>query len=487
MERAKSFESILLSQGYSIYSNSINTIMGKTVLMAFDDRKDIIISEEKFGFIGEKTLAGEKTFYKNELNHENANTLRKVFPFTAPITVLQNSSTMGVGDRLGIATMGHIQAFNKYINVFPVFAQQSMRELDLTGRSYLDVLDNVSFAVFKNGYKRGFGADGDHLKTAVEIESALSIGFSMITLDCSKYIQTNIDRMSDDEVNSVYISNPQIEAIYLDSSFDIGQDTFLSFEEMEFKRTVLIFNDAIDFIDSIYSKFFRKGKYKAELEISIDETEMPTSPIQHFFVANELHRRGIEFSSLAPHFCGEFEKGIDYIGNLDQFEREFKFHALIANHFNYKISIHSGSDKFSVYPIISRLTNGKLHIKTSGTSWLEAMRIVATVNPMLYRSIHRYALSVFEDARKNYRVSTNLENIPDIDSLSDVSLNNLFSNKDARQLIHITYGYILNAKDSFGVYQFKEKLFKIWKENESLYADQLEEHICRHMNQLWRG
>ena len=167
---------------------------------------------------------------------------------------------------------------------------------------------------------------------------------------------------------------------------------------------------------SIYSKFFSEGKYKAELEISIDETEIPTSPIQHYFVANELHRRGIKFSSLAPHFCGEFEKGIDYVGNLEQFEREFIFHALIAKHFNYKISIHSGSDKFSVYPIISRYTNGKLHIKTSGTSWLEAMRIVATANPMLYRNIHKYALNVFEDASKNYRVSTNLENIPDIDS-----------------------------------------------------------------------
>ena len=249
MERAKKFASILLSQGYSIYPKSINTIEGKTVLMAFDNGKDKIISENKFGFIGEKTFAGDKTFYKNDLNHENANILRKIFPFTAPITVLRNSKTMGVGDRLGIATMGHIQAFNKYPNVLPVFAQQSMRELDLTGRSYMDVLDNVSFAVFKYGYKRGFGADGDHLKTADEIESALSIGFSMITLDCSKYIRTNIERMSDEEVNSVYFSNPQTEALYLDSSFDIGQDIFLSFEEMEFKRTVLIFNDAINFVD----------------------------------------------------------------------------------------------------------------------------------------------------------------------------------------------------------------------------------------------
>ena len=487
MERAKRFASILLSQGYSVYPESINTIEGKTVLMALDDGKDKIISEKIFGFIGEKTLAGDNTFYKSDLNHENANVLRKIFPFTAPITILQNSSTMGVGDRLGIATMGHIQAFNKYLNVFPVFAQQSMRELDLTCRSYMDVLDNVSFAVFKYGYKRGFGADGDHLKTADEIESALSIGFSMITLDCSKYIRTDIDRMSDDEVNSVYFSNPQTEALYLGTSFNIGQDIFLSIEEMEFKRTVLIFNDALDFVASIYSKFFSEGKYKAELEISIDETEIPTSPIQHYFVANELHRRGIKFSSLAPHFCGEFEKGIDYVGNLEQFEKEFKFHALIANHFNYKISIHSGSDKFSVYPIISRHTNGKLHIKTSGTSWLEAMRIVATVSPMLYRNIHKYALSVFEEARKNYRVSTNLENIPDIDSLSDKGLTDLFSNKDARQLIHIAYGFILNAKDPFGVFLFKEKLFKIWKENEFLYADQLEEHICKHLNLLWRG
>src|SRR5690606_8906097 len=88
--------------------------------------------------------------------------------------------------------------------------------------------------------------------------------------------------------------------------------------------------------------------YGYDLEMSVDETESPTSVAEHYFIANELKRRGVKLTSLATRFIGEFQKGIDYIGDLDQFEASLKEHLIIAQELGpYKISVHSGSDKYS--------------------------------------------------------------------------------------------------------------------------------------------
>ena len=104
------------------------------------------------------------------LDHDSAAYLRERFPFTAPTRVLGRPRSFGVGDRLGIAGPGHIRVFKKY-HAAPVLAQQSMRELRLTGRTYRDVLDAATFAVFREDYRDGFGADGDHLKTLEEVSA----------------------------------------------------------------------------------------------------------------------------------------------------------------------------------------------------------------------------------------------------------------------------------------------------------------------------
>jgi len=323
------------------------------------------------------------------------------------------------------------------------------------------------------------------LKTPEEIEYALSCGYSMITLDCSQHIRNEISTMSDSQVNEAYTCHKELESVYLGKTFDIGQGEKLYFDENQFKRTVLIYEKAIDYIAEIYNAFFAAGKYNADFEVSIDETETPTTPIQHFFVANELKRRGVVFATLAPRFCGSFEKGIDYIGNLDQFERELAIHSSIAMHFGYKLSIHSGSDKFSVFPAIGRLTKGAFHVKTAGTNWLVAMNVIAQKAPSLYREIHKYALKVFNEAKQYYHVSADLSQIPDVDNISDEELPALFEHTDSRQLIHITYGLILNEKDSQGNYIFKDRLYKVWDENSETYASMLEKHIGKHLDLLY--
>jgi hypothetical protein len=405
--------------GFDAYEKSINKKGPATVFMARDGGVDFIVVQGKNpGFKGEKLPKGN--LLKAPLNHKNAEVLRKLFPFTAPSRVLGQERSFGVGDRLGVAAAGHIRLFEKY-DAYPVFAQQSIRELTLTNRTYEDVLDVVSFAVFRDGFKKGWGADGDHLKTVKDVKYALSLGFTMITLDCSEHINNNVTNENAPPLPKNYADK------YLGKEFDIGEGVRLSFTEAELKKIAAIYGNAIAFAVEIYNKFLKKGKYKADFEVSIDETSTPTTPLQHYFVARELIDADVSFVTLAPRFCGEFQKGVDYIGDLAQFEKEIKIHAAIARHFKYKLSIHSGSDKFSVFPSIGKATKYNFHVKTAGTNWLEAMRVVALTDPALYREIHKYAIEAFEEARKYYHVTTDLKKIPNVDKIADKELPELFN------------------------------------------------------------
>ena len=462
-------------QGFDAYEKSVNKVGPATVFMAKDGGEDFLVVQGEIPeFRGEKLPGG---YLKAPLNHENAMALRKLFPFTAPSRVLGKERSFGVGDRLGIATPGHIRVFEKF-DAYPVFAQQSIRELNLTNRSFEDVLDVVSFSVFRDGFKKGWGADGDHLKTAEDVKYALSLGFTMITLDCSEHINNNVTDENAPPLPQNYAGK------YLGKEFDIGEGTSLSFTEGELKKIVAVYGNAITFATGMFNEFFRKGEYNADFEISIDETSTPTTPLQHYFVARELIDAGVSFATMAPRFCGEFQKGVDYIGDLAQFEKEIKVHAIIARHFKYKLSIHSGSDKFTVFPSIGKATNTVFHVKTAGTNWLEAMRVVAQGDPALYREVHKYALEAFDEARKYYHVTTDLTKIPNVDTLADAGLPKVFEQNDGRQLIHITYGLILNKKNADGSFAFKDRLYKFWKDHAEDYAQAVEKHIGKHLSEL---
>ena len=109
---------------------------------------------------------------------------------------------------------------------------------------------------------------------------------------------------------------------------------------------------------------------------------------EHFFLAAEMRRLGVEWVSLAPRFVGRFEKGVDYIGDLHALDRCLAGHAAVMHHFGgYKLSLHSGSDKFTVYPLAARHAGGLVHLKTAGTSYLEALRTWAEVDPAGFREI----------------------------------------------------------------------------------------------------
>jgi len=419
------------------------------------------------------------------LTHQNRLVLNKYLPYTRPIAFGTQVATFGTGDRLGLASPAHIRSV-KNSDAKPILAQQSKRELELTGRNYAQVLDDACFAVFQEGYLSGFGADGDHLKNAADIRDALACGYTMITLDCSKKIDNTASQLSADELSSVYQRLPaayraRIEGAYLEKGavkkFRIVENEY-SFTEEELFRCALVYRGAIDFAGEIYRDLLTGAEQPVDFELSIDETESVTTVQAHLFTAMELIHQNIRITSLAPKFIGEFQKGIDYIGDIGIFEAQLARHAAIASHFGYKLSIHSGSDKFSVFPLIGKYTGGLLHLKTSGTSWLEAIGTIAACNPTLYRHIHECALAHFEEARRFYHVSADLSQIADLDHMEDDGLVKYLENDHSRQLLHITYGFILRD------HSLKSEIYKTLEMYDEHFAQRLISHMDHHLVEI---
>ena len=421
------------------------------------------------------------------LDHHNLNLLREIFPFLNP-SFCGLKPSFGTGDRLGIATPAHLQAF-KGKDIFPILAQQSVREMSRTERNWQKVLDDAIWGCFEEGYEGPFGADADHVKNIKELKEAADCGFTMFTLDPSDFISKGIEGLNEQELSQLYNKipkNKEIENLYLNKKSKIGEQELI-FDEKSLRKIILTYSEALNHVVECYEflKDYKKGKF--DLEISVDETPTVTSPLAHLFIVLELKRRGVDFQNLALHFLGNWQKGIEYIGDVKQFAREFSLHAAIAKNIEgYKLSLHTGSDKFSVYPIFSQETDGLCHIKTAGTSWLEEVKVVAMKDPALYREIHRFALKNFAKDRASYNLTTDLSRVPNIDKLSDGQLVDLFSKPDSRQLIHITYGSILRAKNDEGKYIFKDRIYKILFEYEEDHYRELSNHIKRHLELLIR-
>lgn len=414
-------------------------------------------------------------------SHENRLVLNGLIPTTVPQAFGRDQTTFGVGDRLGIATPGHIRVLSRSW-AKPILAQQSKRELALTGRTYEQVLDDVCFSVFQEGYTGGFGADGDHLKSIEEIKEALACGYTMITLDCSSVIGKGIEQLSTQDAKERYLGlesfdRAQYEERYLDRVFSVGGREY-AFAESDLIRCVLVYKNALEFVDTVYRECILSAGREIDFELSIDETDSVTTPLDHLFVATELLSRAVQITSLAPRFAGEFQKGIDYIGDLAFLESELEQHGAIADHFGYKLSIHSGSDKFSAFPMIGTHTGGRLHVKTSGTSWLEAVATIAHCDPSLYRKLHESALANFEAAKAFYHVSADLSRIRPLSTVSDDDLLSYFTQDDSRQLLHITYGFLL------GDPVLRTAIYDLLSQQEEIYYDRLMGHIGRHLHLL---
>ncbi|MCK5085893.1 MAG: hypothetical protein KAQ90_00160, partial [Melioribacteraceae bacterium] len=400
-------------------------------------------------------------------------------------------NSFGFGDRIGLANPAHLRSLSVNNDFTPVLAQQSIRELTRTQRSPFDVMNAAVWAVFQEGYSKGFGADADHLKTTDDIDRMVEAGFTMFTFDPGDHVVNEADTMSIDELQNYadqlkWKSNESIRDLmsrYINKTVKVTDDLTLTPTEEDTLKALVKYGKSIMHIAELYSHL--KNKYpdfNFELEISVDETESITTPFEHFFIANELTKLGIEIVSLAPRFIGEFEKGIDYKGDLNIFKEEYIKHVAIAEHFGtYKISLHSGSDKFDVYKTIGSLHRGYTHVKTAGTSYLEALRVVAKANPELFNEILDFSRENFENEKKTYHVSAKLENVKDAASYSLDELTDLLNQDDARQIFHVTFGLILTIKNKEGNYIYKNRIIKCLVENEDLHYNYILNHFEKHL------
>ncbi len=469
-----------------IYPRAIHRGEWDTLAMIRLDSRDalLVIGPNEGGFEGERLAIGDQAgLLFCPLDRANAGRLRRVLPFTAPSPVGALDLTIGVGDRLGFASPGALRLFRDSPAV-PVVAQQSVRELELTCRSYEEVLAAATWSVFQEGFTRPWGADGDHLKTTDWVRRALAAGCTMITADVSEQIRAEYRQAPEEAVAEAFGKlNPadrrRLEERYGSLALELDTGEVVRFTPSELARTALIYGEAVAHGDRLYRAGAEaRGEGGFDFELSIDETAFPTTPQAHLFVALEAQRSGVKLSSLAPRFVGEFQKGIDYIGNPEEFRRAFRTHAAIARQLGYRISVHSGSDKFAVFPIIAEESRGRFHLKTSGTNWLEALRVAGRADPLLFRQVYRYALGAFPKARAYYQVTPDLQRLPDPGGLAEEAAAGLLEDADARRVLHVTYGEILAEPD------LSRRLFEVLRRHLEEYRQAVEAHLGRHLERL---
>jgi hypothetical protein len=451
-----------------------------------------IVSKDpgRFNIGGRTTTAivGERTvrLASGPASSENAAVLRRHIPWLAA-RPLGLAKSAGCGDRLGLATPGHVRAIRK-TRLAPIFAQQSVRENERTGRTPRQVMDDAVWGVFQEGWRDGFGADADHLKIPADIDPFVSAGYTFYTIDPGDHVDNAAAGAPAAELNRKLQALPwkRLESSAADLKrsltrrpIDLGGDR-LQLSEEDVVRAAVKYGKVVAHSLEMYRRLAAAlGGHPFDFEISVDETETITTVAEHVYIASELKRLGLSWVSLAPRYVGEFEKGVDYIGDLNAFEASFAQHAAVAKTFGpYKLSLHSGSDKFSIYPIASRVAGGLLHLKTAGTSYLEALRTVAVHAPALFRRIAVFAVERYPTDRASYHVSARTDRMADVAALADTRLPELLDEFHAREILHVTYGSVLNQSG------LRDDFFACLHDHEADYTAFVERHFDRHFAAL---
>ena len=391
------------------------------------------------------------------------------------LTSLSLSPSFGFGDRLGLATPGHITAV-RGTKFAPIFAQQSVRENARTGRTPQQVMDDAKRAVESAQWDAPWGADADHLKTVEDIPPFVEAGYTFFTVDPGEYVDNAADTDSIDILKKKLapFEWDELSALYPNKN---GEKPWGQFAKSSMGEADSLMRAAVKYgraIQHAVTMFKRLSELKDtfDFEVSVDETDSPTTPLEHFFIASELTRLDVKFTSLAPRFIGRFEKGVDYIGDLNALDAELARHAAVTAHFgNYKLSLHSGSDKFSVYPLMAKYWGKRIHVKTAGTSYLEALRVLAEYEPDLFLKVYSLGCERYEADKKTYHVSAELNRLPKIDDLPS-----LLDDFHAREVLHVTFG---SALTKFG----REIKASLMQHADAYYLG-LETHFSKHLNLL---
>jgi hypothetical protein len=418
---------------------------------------------------------------------------------TAIFSVLRLQPSFGFGDRIGLATPGHVAAMKAAgSGIAPIFPQQSIREMKRTGRSPQEVIDDALAGMQSSGWRGSCGADADHLKTPADVDATAAAGFTFYTIDPSDFVDGNADNYAAATLRERFVAirseNVWVES-YVNSRVGLAGGRSFVIDLEAAMRCAVKYGRALEHAIGL-AQYIRHVNDAAarpfELELSIDETPQPTSLAEHYLIASECRRRGVDLISLAPRYVGEFEKGVDYKGDLEKLEQSLADHAFLARELGpYKLSLHSGSDKLSLYPILARATNGCFHVKTAGTSYLEALRVVARHDPALFRRVVDTAREHYDRDKATYHVSADVRQLPSAEDVIDVAaLEKIYLGvwsdvpagcgftEPGRQVLHCTFGTVLMDA------QLGPAIRELLQAHADSYAEVLCDHFTRHLRAL---
>jgi hypothetical protein len=287
--------------------------------------------------------------------------------------------SVGTGDRFSHQAKAQLQACVKAldsgIEVVPVW-NKSNREHVIIGSDPSSTRRAADAAVKALGWKLPYFCDADHI--TLETVGHFLVPCDFFTLDVADYIGK--PPQAADVEAFVKRHSKLLGSIELPGA----SETFLITPE-NLRQAAGKFLSAVKMAGEVYRKIVSaRGAGTFIPEISMDETDRAQSPVELLIILAAIADEGIPIRTIAPKFSGRFNKGVDYVGDLAQFEREFALDiaaiAYAVKNFglpeDLKLSVHSGSDKFSIYPAIHACItrfNAGVHLKTAGTTWLEEL------------------------------------------------------------------------------------------------------------------
>jgi hypothetical protein len=345
------------------------------------------------------------------------------------------------------------------------------------------------------------GADADHLKTTADIDSTATVGFCFFTLDPSGEVDARADDYTPPQLEEAYkkvAAEVTWLAEYTGKGVKLPGGSAIELTDAVVKKAAVKYGRAINLaarLSDHAARLMGAARQSWEIELSVDETPQPTTLAEHYIIADQCLTRGMKLVSLAPRFIGNFEKGVDYKGDLAALERSLADHAAIARMLGpYKLSLHSGSDKLSIYPMLARQTHGRFHVKTAGTSYLEALRVVCRLEPTLFRRIIDFSRQRYETDKATYHVSATLESTPPASRLKDArALEQAYLglwpdvkegaglSDPGRQILHCTFGSVLTDAT------LKSEVLGVLRGNPHAYEAILADHFGRHLKALAAG
>ena len=407
--------------------------------------------------------------------------------------------SFGIGDRFShqgkpqLAAL--IQARQQGLDITPVW-NKSHREHKIIGTTHADTRKEADEAVAALGWDRPYLVDADHIGLNNVDEFIASSDF--FTLDVADYIgkkAEEADVKSFVQKYKKYTGTLAIDGI--DETFDISEEQITAIANKSLT--------AVKQAGKIYRHIAQvKGVDNFITEVSMDETDQPQTPVEMFFILAAIADEGIPAQTIAPKFTGRFNKGVDYVGDVKAFTKEFEQDVAVVDFAvkefglpeNLKLSIHSASDKFSIYsPIADALKkfDAGLHIKTAGTTWLEELIGLAMAGGdglSIAKEVYSKALSRMDELCGPYESVIDIDKakLPSAQEVDNWNGQRFASalrhdqscehyNLDLRQLLHVAYKVAAEMGSRF--YDALDKY-------EPVIAQNVTENIyTRHLNPLF--